>query len=75
MGEVGADLRLGQEVMGWDMVMMVVQNVSNVCLYIYKLRCQIFVIPGVVNFLYQDYAHTPRKQNFIYNSLYNKHAV
>ena len=54
---------------------MAVENVPNVWLDIYKSTRQIIVIPGVVNFLYQDYAHTPRKQNFIYNSVYNKHDV
>jgi len=53
------------------MVMLVVENVPNVCLDIYKPRCQIIVIP-VVNFLYQDYTHTACKHNFIYNSVYIK---
>ena len=40
---------------------------------IYKSRCQIIVIPGVVRLLYQHYAHIPLKHNFIYNSVHIKH--
>ena len=50
-----ADLQLGQEVMGWDMVMLVVQNVPNVWLDIKKVnmsdncntRCCKFSLSGL----------------------------
>jgi hypothetical protein len=29
------------------------------CLVLYKSRCQLIVIPGVVRILYQDYAYIP----------------
>ena len=69
-----AYLQLGQEAMGWDMVVMVVPNFPNVWPNIYKSRCQIIVIP-VVNFLYQDCTHTACKHNFIYNSVYIKNGA
>ena len=54
-----SDLQIGNGVTGWDMLMLVVQNVLTVSLDIYKPRCQIFVIPHVIRLLYKDYAHIP----------------
>jgi len=65
---------LGSEKHGWRIVMLLVQNVLTVWLDIYKSQCQIFAIPGVVTLLYQDYAQIAWKHNFIYDSVYIKHA-
>jgi len=54
---------------------MVGQNVSNICLDIYKSRYHIIVIPSVVNSLCRHYAHIPRKHNFTYDSLCIKHGA
>ena len=76
------ELQFGQEVIGFDMVILVVvffilenkQNVLNARLDIYKSRYQIITIPGAVSLLYQDYSHIAWKHNFIYDSVYIKNC-
>ena len=75
-----ADLQLGNGVTGVGYgdagggILHIAELSKYADIYIYKSRCQIIVIPGVIKLFYQDYAHIPWKHKFIYNSLYNKHG-
>jgi hypothetical protein len=70
---------LGTGERGWGLVMgvgvfFIQKNCKNVLTAYIQLKMSDNEIRGAVRLLYQDYAHIPWKQNFMYNSVYIKHG-